>query len=84
MIAYVSGTLAEKKPTQVVIDVQGVGYSLQIPTSTFEKLPAEGQPVSSLRISMCERMRFSCLGLAPALSAPYLRRLSEYRELVPS
>ena len=45
MIAYVSGTLAEKKPTQVVIDVQGVGYSLQIPTSTFEKLPAKGQPV---------------------------------------
>lgn len=45
MIAYVSGTLAEKKPTQVVIDVQGMGYSLQIPTSTFEKLPAEGQPV---------------------------------------
>ena len=45
MIAYVSGALAEKKPTQVVIDVQGVGYSLQIPTSTFERLPAEGEAV---------------------------------------
>ena len=45
MIAYVSGKLAEKKPTQVVIDVQGLGYALLIPTSTFEKLPAEGEPV---------------------------------------
>ena len=45
MIAYVSGTLAEKKPTNVVVDVQGVGYSLQIPTSTFERLPAEGEAV---------------------------------------
>ena len=46
MIAYVSGTLAEKKPTQVVIDVQGIGYALQIPTSTFERLPAEGEAVT--------------------------------------
>lgn len=44
MIAYVSGTLAEKKPTVVVIDVQGLGYQLMIPTSTYEVLPAAGQP----------------------------------------
>lgn len=45
MIAYVSGTLAEKKPTVVVIDVQGLGYQLLIPTSTFEGLPAVGEAV---------------------------------------
>lgn len=39
MIAYVSGTLVEKRPTAIVIDVQGIGYRVLIPTSTFEKLP---------------------------------------------
>ncbi len=45
MIDYVSGTLAEKKATLAVIDVQGLGYRLLIPTSTYEKLPPGGQPV---------------------------------------
>ncbi len=48
MIAYVSGTLAEKKPTHVVIDVNGLGYALFIPTSTFETLPDAGAPVKLL------------------------------------
>lgn len=39
MYAYISGTLVEKRPTQVVIDVQGVGYDLRITTSTYERLP---------------------------------------------
>lgn len=45
MIAYVSGKLIEKKPTSTVIDVQGLGYVLLTPTSTFEKLPEVGKPV---------------------------------------
>lgn len=45
MIDYVSGTLAEKKLTLAVIDVQGLGYRLLIPTSTYEKLPPDGQRV---------------------------------------
>ena len=43
MIAFLSGKLAEKKPTAAVMDVQGVGYALMIPTSTFEVLPAVGE-----------------------------------------
>ena len=43
MIAYVSGKLAEKKPTEAVIDVQGLGYAVLIPTSTYEKLPPQGE-----------------------------------------
>ncbi len=43
MITYVSGKLAEKKPTEAVIDVQGVGYQVLIPTSTYEALPAVGE-----------------------------------------
>ncbi len=42
MITYVEGKLVEKKPTAITIDVQGIGYSLLITTSTFEVLPAVG------------------------------------------
>ena len=45
MIDYVSGQLASKKPTEAVIDVNGLGYKLLIPTSTYEKLPKAGQDV---------------------------------------
>lgn len=45
MYAYISGTLAEKKPTEAVIEAGGIGYRLLIPASSFEALPAVGQPV---------------------------------------
>ncbi len=48
MITYVSGTLAQKSPTEAVVDVQGLGYELLIPTSSYEKLPAPGKPVKLL------------------------------------
>ena len=45
MIARISGTLAEKQPPQVLVDVQGVGYELDVPMSTFFNLPAVGERV---------------------------------------
>lgn len=48
MFAYVSGTLADKKPTEAVVDVGGIGYRLLIPASSFEKLPAQGKSVKLL------------------------------------
>lgn len=42
MISRLSGTLLSKSPTEVVIDVHGVGYALSIPLSTFEKLGEPG------------------------------------------
>lgn len=48
MITYVSGTLAAKSPAEVVIDAGGLGYALQIPTSSFERLPAVGKPARLL------------------------------------
>lgn len=46
MITYVSGKLVSKKATEVVIDVHGIGYQIQTPTSTYEKLPEPGRPVT--------------------------------------
>jgi Holliday junction DNA helicase RuvA len=45
MIAYVSGVLVSKKPTEVIVDVGGIGYRVLVPTSTFEQLPATGKKV---------------------------------------
>ncbi len=48
MIASLSGKLTEKRPTEVVVDVSGVGYRVFIPTSTYDSLPEAGSPVSLL------------------------------------
>jgi Holliday junction DNA helicase RuvA len=48
LIAHLSGTLSKKSPTEVVIDVQGVGYAVSISLATYEQLPAEAEPVTLL------------------------------------
>ncbi|HEX9146980.1 MAG TPA: Holliday junction branch migration protein RuvA [Candidatus Binatia bacterium] len=46
MIAQLSGTLAQKMPGEVVVDVGGVGYQIYIPLSVFYSMPEIGAPVS--------------------------------------
>jgi holliday junction DNA helicase RuvA len=46
MIAHLRGTLLEKHPNTLIVDVQGVGYEVAIPVSVFSSLPEKGQPVS--------------------------------------
>jgi len=45
MIASLTGILKTKNPTEVVVDVNGVGYAVSIPLSTFEKLGAVNSTV---------------------------------------
>ena len=45
MIAFLRGTLLEKHPNQVIVDVGGVGYDVAIPVSTFSALPEAGKQV---------------------------------------
>ncbi len=45
MIGRITGILLEKQPPQLLIDVQGVGYELEAPMSTFYQLPANGEKV---------------------------------------
>lgn len=40
MIGRLAGVLLEKNPPQILLDVQGVGYELDVPMSTFYNLPA--------------------------------------------
>ena len=45
MIGRLTGTLSEKRPPTVVVDVQGIGYEVDVPMSTFFLLPATGSAV---------------------------------------
>ena len=45
MIGRLTGILLEKHPPQVLLDVQGVGYEVDVPMSTFYDLPATGMQV---------------------------------------
>ncbi len=45
MMGRLAGVLLEKHPPQILVDVTGVGYELDVPMSTFCQLPATGQSV---------------------------------------
>ena len=59
MIAHLRGTLLEKTPNQIIVDVQGVGYDVIIPVSTFSALPDAGAEVRLL-IHTHVRRTLSC------------------------
>ena len=48
MIGRLTGLLAEKTPPQVLIDVNGVGYEVDVPMSSFYNLPALGERTTLL------------------------------------
>jgi Holliday junction DNA helicase RuvA len=48
MIGRLTGVLAEKSPPQLLVDVNGVGYEVDVPMSTFYNLPALGERVTLL------------------------------------
>ncbi|HTD86083.1 MAG TPA: Holliday junction branch migration protein RuvA [Candidatus Binatia bacterium] len=48
MITFLQGKLAEMLPTQITVEVHGIGYDVLIPLSSYDKLPAVGQDVRIL------------------------------------
>jgi len=48
MIHFLRGKLIESLPTQITVDVGGVGYEVLIPLSSFDKLPARGGDITIL------------------------------------
>jgi Holliday junction DNA helicase RuvA len=46
MIGQLRGHLVLKKPNMIILDVQGVGYEVHIPLTTFFELPVEGSEVA--------------------------------------
>jgi Holliday junction DNA helicase RuvA len=66
MIAHLSGTVHEKHPNLVILDVHGVGYEITIPVSAFSSLPERGQPV---QLHIHTHVREDALSLFGFLSA---------------
>ena len=48
MITFLQGKLVEMLPTQIVVGVNGIGYEVLIPLSSYDKLPQPGQEVKVL------------------------------------
>ena len=46
MIGRLRGTLAEKQPPHLLVDVNGVGYELEVPMTTLYRLPSIGEPLT--------------------------------------
>jgi len=66
MFAHLRGTLLEKHPNQAIVEVQGVGYDVTIPVSTYSKLPDTGAEV---RLRVHTHVREDALALFGFLTA---------------
>jgi holliday junction DNA helicase RuvA len=60
VIALLRGTLLEKAPSRVVVDVAGVGYDVQVPLSTFYGL---GEPGTNVTLRIHTHVREDALAL---------------------
>ena len=60
MIAVLRGTLLEKQPSRVVVDVAGVGYDVQVPLSTFYGL---GEPGAGVTLRIHTHVREDAIAL---------------------
>jgi len=78
MIAFLEGELAEAWPTQVVISVQGVGYLVQIPLSSFDHLPAVGQRVRLLTHLVVREDAHLLFGFASSAERDLFRLLLQH------
>ncbi|MBY0399880.1 Holliday junction branch migration protein RuvA [Myxococcota bacterium] len=67
MIAWLEGTLREKAPTRIVLDVHGVGYELLVPLSTSESLPELGKTVALLVHTAVREDAIQLFGFSTAL-----------------
>lgn len=75
MIALLRGTLLDKAPNRLILDVGGVGYDVQVPLSTYYVLGDRGTPIS-LRIHTHVREEAIALfGFATALELDLFERL---------
>lgn len=75
MIARLTGTLLDKSPPLLVIDVNGVGYEVEAPLGVFSDLPANGESVSILIHHHYSQDNQTLYGFATAAERELFRRL---------
>ena len=75
MIGRIAGTLVEKNPPALLVDVQGVGYELEAPMSTFYSLPRTGEAVTLLVHMVVREDAMLLFGFGSALERTLFRSL---------
>ncbi|MFM8468688.1 MAG: Holliday junction branch migration protein RuvA [Limisphaerales bacterium] len=75
MISFLHGKLVDALPTQVTVDVHGVGYEVLIPLSSFDKLPAVGGDVRLLTHLVVREDAHVLYGFATAAERELFRLL---------
>ena len=75
MIALLRGTLGDKAPTRVIVDVGGVGYDVQVPLSTFYVLGEPGAAVSLRVHTHVREDAIALFGFATVLELELFERL---------
>jgi holliday junction DNA helicase RuvA len=78
MIAFLDGELVEALPTQVVIAVSGIGYLVQIPLSSFDRLPPVGSRVRLLTHLVVREDAHLLFGFASAEERNLFRLLLQH------
>src|SRR3974390_2700035 len=75
MITFLRGKLVEALPTQVIMEVNGVGYEVLIPLSSFDKLPTPGQDVTLLTQLVIREDAHTLYGFSTAAERDLFRLL---------
>ena len=75
MITFLHGKLVDSLPTQVIVDVNGVGYEVLIPLSSFDKMPAPGGDVKLLTQLIVREDAHILYGFATAVERDLFRLL---------
>lgn len=66
MFAFIRGLLVERHPTLVILDVNGIGYEVLVPLSTYDRLPAVGQTCQLLTHHLVREDAQTLYGFASA------------------
>jgi len=75
VIGRIAGKLVAKHPPQILIDVHGVGYELDVPMSTLYQLPGTGTDVSLLTHLLVREDAHQLYGFATEGERTLFRRL---------
>ena len=75
MISHLRGTLLEKQPNRVIVDVNGVGYDVHVPLSTFYEMSEPGAEIALRIYTHVREDALLLYGFATALELKIFERL---------
>ncbi|HEY5791771.1 MAG TPA: Holliday junction branch migration protein RuvA [Chthoniobacterales bacterium] len=78
MITFLEGTLVESLPTQVVVEVNGVGYQVFVPLSSYDHLPPAGSKFRILTHLIVREDAHILYGFARAVERDLFRLLIQH------